>query len=87
MIAGLRIKVVLDSKDLTIHHCPKNINIQYHFLGDKVHKGTVILEYVPSDSKIASIFTKPLAKGKFEMLRKTLVLLENTSSERECLIF
>jgi hypothetical protein len=38
----------------------------------------VVLEYVSSDSQVAYILTKPLAKGKFKMFRERLNLVENT---------
>jgi hypothetical protein len=38
----------------------------------------MILEYVPSYLQIADILTKPLAKGKFEMVRERLGLVENS---------
>jgi hypothetical protein len=40
----------------------------YHFIRDKVQKEAVVLKYVPSDSQIVDMLTKPLAKGKFEIV-------------------
>jgi hypothetical protein len=36
----------------------------------KVQKETTVLEYVPSNSQVAEILTKHLAKEKSEMLRE-----------------
>jgi hypothetical protein len=73
------------SKNPVFHDHSKHINIRYHFLEDKVQKGVVILKYVPLDSQVADSLTKPLAKGKFEMLRETLGLVENTFlTKRKC---
>jgi hypothetical protein len=43
----------------------KHINIQHHFLRERVQKGAVILEYVPSDLQVADILTKAPSKGQF----------------------
>lgn len=65
----------------------KYIDIWPHFLMDRVQKGAVFFEYVPSDSQVANIFMKTLAKGKFEMLREKLVLVDKTLLvKRECSI-
>jgi hypothetical protein len=67
------------------HVRSKHIDIQYHFLGGIVQKGAMIFEYIPSDLQVADILMKPLAKGKFKMLRETLSLMENTFlAKREC---
>lgn len=45
----------------------------------------MVLEYVPSDFYVVDILTKPLAKGKFEMLRERHGLVDNTFlTKREC---
>jgi hypothetical protein len=43
------------------------------------------MQYLPTHEQIANIFTKSLAKMKFEYLRERFGLVENTSlAEREC---
>jgi hypothetical protein len=32
--------------------------------------GAMVLEYVPLESQVADILTRPLAKGKFQLLRR-----------------
>lgn len=36
----------------------------------------LVLDYISTDLQVVSIFTKPLAKGKFEMRRERLGVLE-----------
>ena len=47
----------------------------------------VVLEYIPSDSQVANIFTKPLANAKFKMPRERLGLVENTLLAKKEFIF
>jgi hypothetical protein len=43
------------------------------------------MQYLPNHEHIVNIFTKPLAKKKFEYFRERLLLVENASlAEREC---
>jgi len=37
---------------------------------DRVHKGAIVLNYVPIDLQVVDILTKPFAKGKFKILRE-----------------
>jgi hypothetical protein len=43
-------------------HRSKNIEIKYHFIRDKIWKGAVKLQYVPTDQQVEDILTKPLVK-------------------------
>ena len=50
-----------------------------------VQRKEVHVQYLPTHEKIADIFTKPLAKTKFEYFRERIGLVENASlGEREC---
>lgn len=67
------------------HDHSKHIDSWYNFIRETVQKGAVILEYVPSYLQVGSNLTKPLAKGKFEMWRERLGLVENTFlAKRKC---
>jgi hypothetical protein len=57
------------------HSHTKHINICHHFLRDHVAKGN-ILEGVRSEDQLADIFTKPLDKTRFCMLRNELNILD-----------
>jgi hypothetical protein len=67
------------------HDRSKHIEIKYHYISDMVQKKTVHVQYLPTHEQITDIFTKPLAKTKFEYFRERLGLVENASlAEREC---
>ena len=46
-----------------------HIDIKYHFIQDKISNGEIIIQYCDTNEMIADIFTKPLAKDKFNKLR------------------
>lgn len=52
----------------------EHIEIDYHFVREKVALGSLITKFVSSSQQVANIFTKPLAHRKFKQLRVKLVL-------------
>jgi hypothetical protein len=73
------------SENPVFHDRSKHIEIMYHFIRDRIQKGAVKLQYVPTDQQVADILTKPLAKGKFEAFRDKLGLVQNSFlAKREC---
>jgi hypothetical protein len=58
------------------HSRTKHIDIRHHFLRGHVAKGDIILEGVRSEDQLADIFTKPLDKTRFCMLRNELNILD-----------
>jgi hypothetical protein len=60
------------------HDRSKHIEIRYHFIRDRVLKGAVKLQYIPTDEQLADILTKPLVKGKFVFFQDKLGVVENT---------
>jgi hypothetical protein len=58
------------------HSRTKHIDIRHHFLRDHVAKGDIILEGVRSEDQLADIFTKPIDKTRFCMLRNELNILD-----------
>jgi hypothetical protein len=57
----------------------KHIDIKWHFINDAVAAGKVKLVKVPTAENVADIFTKVLAKPKFEILASRLVTRHSTS--------
>jgi hypothetical protein len=73
------------SENLVFHDRSKHIKIKYHYIRDMFWRKTIHVKYLPTHEKIVYIFTKPLAKTKFEYFYERLVLVENASlNEREC---
>jgi len=56
------------------HRRSKHIDVRYHSIREKVERGVLKLEYIPSSEQIADILTKPLAKTLFTNLRDGLGL-------------
>jgi hypothetical protein len=73
------------SENPVFHDKSKHIEIKYHYIRDMVQRKAVHVQYLPTHEQIADIFTKPLARTKFEYFHERLGLVENASlAEREC---
>jgi hypothetical protein len=64
------------SENPVFHDRSKHIEIKYHYIRDMVQRKAVHVQYLPTHEQIADIFTKPLAKTKFEYFRERLGLSE-----------
>jgi hypothetical protein len=64
-------------ENLVFHNKSKHIEIKYHYIKDMVQRKAVHKQYLPTHEEIADIFTKPLARTKFEYFRERLGLVEN----------
>ena len=62
------------AKDNKFHARTKHIDIRYHFICEAVVDGSINMQYIPTNDNIADIFTKPLAKAKFERFVEKLGL-------------
>ena len=67
------------SKNPVQHSRIKHIELRYHFLKDKVAKGEIKLEYMPTKDQVADVFTKSLPKEKFDHLCAKLGLKSLTT--------
>ena len=63
------------SKNPVFHDKLKHIEIKYHYIRDKVHRGAVKLQYVATDEQIVDVLTKPLTRVKFEYFMEKLGVL------------
>ena len=60
------------SKNATFHGCTKHIDVHFHFIRQTVTSGNVELLYILTEKMVANIFTKSLARIKFERFRAIL---------------
>ena len=60
------------SKNPVQYSKTKHIEIRYHFIRDLIERKIVCLEYIPTESQNADIFTKPLDRSKFKTLHQVI---------------
>ncbi|KAI5344111.1 hypothetical protein L3X38_011988 [Prunus dulcis] len=60
------------SKNPVHNHKTRHINRRFHFIRDALQNGEIDLLYCKTEVQLADIFTKPLARDRFEYLRKAL---------------
>ena len=56
------------------HSRIKHINVRYHFVRERIQRGSVGIDYVPTSENVADIFTKALAREPFFKFRAMLVV-------------
>lgn len=65
------------------HGRTKHIELEHHFIREKVLDGTIEALEVRSEDNIADIFTKSLPKGQFEILRSKLGMVDKIKFKGE----
>nr|KYP68204.1 Copia protein [Cajanus cajan] len=58
--------------DSVFHERTRHIEIDYHFIREKIQDGSVATEYVPLAEQIADVFTKLLGKEAFLTMKSKL---------------
>lgn len=61
-------------KNPELHQRSKHIDVRFHFVRELYEKDVFDIEYVNTEFQVADICTKPLAKERYEKLRKSLVI-------------
>ena len=64
------------AKNPTHHSRTKHIDVQYHFIWEKVEDEVIELEYCPTQCMIADVLTKGLGKAKHVEFISSMGLLE-----------
>lgn len=76
-----------------IHHDrTKHINIDKHFIKEKIDTSVILLKYVPIKKQTADLFTEPNPKTLFDQHQRKLGMsnihqLKGECDKRYCLIF
>ena len=68
------------AKNPAEHSRTKHIDIRYHYIREALSENIIELNYCPTQHMIADILTKPLPKGRFEMLCNEMGLEKASSS-------
>ncbi|XP_052885316.1 secreted RxLR effector protein 161-like [Gossypium arboreum] len=68
---------------LVFHARSKHIETHYHFVREKVLSQDIELLKIQTDEQVADIFTKALAKTKFEVFRGDLGIIDKKLALRE----
>ena len=56
------------AQNLVHHDRTKHVEIDRHFIKEKIDKGIVELSYMPSSKQVADVLTKGLPRQNFEAL-------------------
>jgi hypothetical protein len=62
------------AKNPTHHSRTKHIDIQHHFIHEKLESGEIELKYCPIQNMVADVLTKALAKERHQNLIRSMGL-------------
>ncbi|MCO5584060.1 hypothetical protein L7F22_037982 [Adiantum nelumboides] len=62
------------ARNSILHARTKYIEVNYHYVRERLSAQEISLAYVPTQDNLANLFTKALAREKFEAFRKVLGL-------------
>lgn len=71
------------AKDNKFHSHTKHTDLQYHFIREAVDEEKLKLKYIPTSKNVADVFTKALAKPKFQQFVKMLGLREEKQARMQ----
>ena len=60
------------------HQRTKHIDVRYHFVRERLHRGSVRVDYVPTSDNVADIFTKALPREPFIKFRGMLIVSKSS---------
>ncbi|KAF5447193.1 hypothetical protein F2P56_032762, partial [Juglans regia] len=59
-----------------MHSRIKHVDLDYHFVRDRVAAKTLAVKFLQSKDQLADILTKPLSSSRFSLLRSSLTILD-----------
>ena len=65
-----------------MHSRTKHIEIRHHFLKEHISNGTCDIKFIGTDLQLADLFTKPLAKDRFNFLLNELGIMNVNCFDR-----
>ena len=68
------------SANPVFHARMKHIEVDYHFVRERVSQKQLQIKFISSKDQLADIFTKPLPLPQFEACRRNLTLLDSLES-------
>jgi hypothetical protein len=70
------------AKDSKFQSRTKHIRLTEHFVREHVSRGDVVVQYIPTSSMVADIFTKALPRVSFESFRFSLGVLSHHAQSK-----
>ncbi|MDV3193922.1 MAG: Ty1/Copia family ribonuclease HI, partial [Sweet potato little leaf phytoplasma] len=61
------------AKNPIFHGLTKHVEIDFHFVRERVAKKDILLHFVPTQHQLADLFTKPLTRDRLQFLRSKLM--------------
>ena len=58
------------------HERTRHIEMDWHFIHDKIQDGSIVTKHVASKNQLADVFTKPLGKEAFSTMMCKLGVLD-----------
>ena len=68
------------SANPVFHARMKHIEVDYHFVQERVSQKQLQIKFISSKDQLADIFTKHLPVPQFEACRRNLILLDSLGS-------
>ena len=59
-------------KNLVLHDRSKHIGIRFHYIRECTNRGLIKIDFIRTEEQLEDIFTKSVARVKFEELRSKI---------------